>query len=92
MNETAQLPATAAAAVKELMSLPANQRLAIGEQLLASVPPLVDEASLTEYRRRDQELEDGMTEGIPAHEAVEAARQELRQARNHARRSKTGHA
>jgi hypothetical protein len=89
MNEVAQLPATAAAAVKELMNLPANQRLAIGEQLLASVPPLIDGASLAEYRRRDQELEDGITEGIPAHEAVEAARQELRQTRNHARGSKS---
>lgn len=73
-----------AAAVQELLNLPPQQRLEIGEQLLASVPPLIDEASLAVYRRRDRELEDGTSEGIPAHEAVEAARQELRQARNHA--------
>ena len=92
MNTAAPLPPDLAAAVQELLNLPPQQRYEIGERLIASVPPLIDETSLADYRRRDQELEDGTTQGIPAHEAVEAARQELRQARNHARGSGSGHA
>lgn len=44
-------------------------------------PQMIDDEELATYHSRDQELEDGTAESIPAHEAVAAAMYELREAR-----------
>jgi hypothetical protein len=82
MNESSTLTSDVEAIVQELLKLPVEQRILVGERLLDSVPPVIDEPSMQEYRRRFQELVDGTVEGIPGHEAIERARQELREARN----------
>lgn len=82
MTEAATLPSDVEATVQELLKLPPEQRIAVGERLLDSVPPVINESSMQEYRRRFQELEDGTVQGIPGHEAIERARRELREARH----------
>lgn len=81
MSTIQTLPQDMESAVQQLMTLPPQQRLAVGERLIQSVPPTIDETSMKEYRRRLQELENGSVTGVPAHEAINTARQTLREAR-----------
>lgn len=65
------------AQVAELMRLSPKDRVYIAERLMDSVPAVIDEESLKEYRRRLQELEDGTVEGIPADEVMAEMRRML---------------
>ena len=84
MTQTATLPEPMETTLRELLKQPPEIRVEIGERLIASVPPVIDDASMVEYQRRAQELEDGSVQGIPAHEAVERARRRLDEARRDA--------
>ena len=66
MTHTEQLDATLA----DLMQLPLRDRVYIAERLMDSVPAVIDDDSLKEYRRRLQELDDGTVEGVPAEEVM----------------------
>ena len=68
MMETTTLPEHVETTIQKLLKLPADQRYAIGERLIQSVPPVIDEESMKEYRRRLQEIDAGSVEGIPAEE------------------------
>ena len=82
MVQFATLPEPVETTLRELLKQPPEVRIELGERLIASVPTTIDDESMVEYRRRDQELEDGAVQGIPAHEAVERARRRLDEARH----------
>ncbi len=66
MSHTEQLDAKLA----DLMQLPPADRAYLAERLIESIPGIIDEASMAEYRRRLQELDDGTVEGILAEDVT----------------------
>ena len=72
MGAIDQLPEQAVAAVQELLRLPPEQRLEVGEQLISSVS--VDEAWARVASRRARELKAGDVTGVPIEAAFEQAR------------------
>lgn len=81
VNETTDLDAT----VEKLMKLPPEQRLEVGERLIASVPIFPDKEAEAELaktvERRLREIEDGTVKTIPGDEAFRMVRKELERAR-----------
>jgi putative addiction module component (TIGR02574 family) len=71
--------------LNELMALPPEQRLLLGERLIESVPtfgsPEIEQAWSAEISRRVAEIEDGTEPGIPAENVFREARQRLTDAR-----------
>lgn len=67
--------------VEQLLQLPEEQRIAIGDRLLESVPPRFHPDTVAEWKRRLQEIDDGIVGTIPAHEAIRSVRESLRLAR-----------
>lgn len=72
MDATKQLPEEAAAAVRELLRLPPEQRLDVSEQLIASVS--VEQAWVRLAARRAEELKSGKVAGVPIDAAFDQAR------------------
>lgn len=76
-SETADLDAT----VEQLMKLPPETRLELGERLIASVPMFPDEESearLAEVvERRLREIEDGTVKTIPGEDVHRRLKEEL---------------
>lgn len=81
MIEVSTIPADLETTVERLLELPPDQRLAISERLRESVPPRIARETLAEWRRRLQEIEDGVEAGIPADEVMTEIRQALHEAR-----------
>ena len=81
VNETTDLDAT----VEQLMKLTPEQRLEVGERLIASVPMFPDkeaeEKLAKTVERRWKEIEDGTVQTIPGDEAFRMVREELGKAR-----------
>lgn len=77
------LPAEIEQQVEKMLTLPEAQRLAISDRLRESVPPRIDPQTLAEWKRRVQEIDDGVDEGIPVEEALKQIRESLREARTH---------
>ena len=76
-SDAATGPVELEATVNRLLQLPPDQRLAIGERLIESVPVEIDEDTMEIYKRRARELEDGTVKGIPAHEVMRDIRKML---------------
>ena len=73
-NETSMIDST----VEQLMKLPPEQRLEIGERLLDSVPPLgmgcADKEWEEEIERRVKEFDENPSIGVPAEQVMASAR------------------
>ena len=76
-SDAATGPVELEATVNRLLQLPPDQRLAIGERLIESVPVEIDEDTMEIYKRRARELEDGTVKGIPAREVMRDIRKML---------------
>jgi len=81
MSEITEFPDEVQATVEKLLDLPPDQRVAIGERLIESVPPNVSPEALAEWRSRLKDIQDGREEGIPADQVLEEIRQALHEAR-----------
>jgi hypothetical protein len=82
MSTATALSAEVQTMLEQLLQLPADQRLEVGERLIASVPPEFDDVLYAEWRGRAQELDDGLVRGIPADAALSAARKALNETCN----------
>ena len=76
-SDAAAGPIELEATVNRLLQLPPDQRLAIGERLIESVPVEIDEDTMEVYKRRARELENGTVKGIPAREVMRDIRKML---------------
>lgn len=81
MAEIPALPEDVEAIVQKLLELPPEQRVAIGELLIDSVPPHVSPETLSEWHSRLKDIEDGREVGIPADEVLAEIREALNEAR-----------
>jgi putative addiction module component (TIGR02574 family) len=76
---------TMAALKKEVLKLPAEDRIKLAEDVLESVDdfttPEIDAAWRAEIRRRVDEVESGKVKGIPAKQVLKESRKALNEAR-----------
>ena len=72
MHATTQLPSEISATVEKLLNLPPEQRLQIGERLLASVD--VESAWARVAGERAKEMKSGKVKGVSIDDAFEKAR------------------
>lgn len=73
MVQSATLPEPVETTLRELLKQPPAVRIQIGERLIASVPPDLDEAWQHELWQRINDVETGAVQTIPADEEFRCA-------------------
>lgn len=87
MIQTNALPPDVEATIERLMKLPPDQRIEVGERLLASIPPDVSDFWEREIARRIEDHEAGRTQSYAAHDVVARLRQRIEEATQQMRES-----
>jgi hypothetical protein len=80
MAHLTTLPADIEATVEQLLHLPLEQRIEIGERLLASVPPDVEDFWDREIARRIEDHEAGRTRSHDAADVMARLRRKIDEA------------
>jgi len=80
MSQIKALPPDVEATIERLMALSPDQRIEVGERLLASVPPDVSDFWEREIARRIEDHEMGRTASFDAHEVIARLRQRVNEA------------
>lgn len=80
MTQLTTLPADVEATVERLLQLPPEQRIEVGERLLASVPPDVGNFWDQELARRIEDHEAGRTRSYDPEEVMARLRQRIDEA------------
>lgn len=83
-----RLPPNVQTALDQLLLLPPAQRLAAGEQLIASVPPEFDEA-VAEWERSVEEYDQGKSKAFTTKEVFAEAERAIHEASQVARGGET---
>jgi hypothetical protein len=77
MNRSVTLPEPVEATIRELLKQPPEVRIEVGERLIASVPPDLEEAWRYEIQTRIQDIETGAVQTVPAEEVFRTAEERL---------------
>ncbi len=80
MPPTTALPPEVEATIERLLELPPDQRIEVGERLLASVPPDVSDFWEREIARRIEDHEVGRSPSFDAHDVIARLRQRVNEA------------